>query len=203
MTSNGKGNSQDVTLAASATGLVENATALDREMDRHERLVQSLKNCELDSQKSIAKAAELAQQANDSQQQISGLVRELLDSIHRVRERNMAAVETANSCIEELENRSERLKELLDKFAEIGRTAHEVNQAALEMRQANGTPEEQRTENLIALAARMLAIRDDARQLSTDAKTAGFMDLVKQADGLAQQLASLQNKLQLLADKLR
>jgi methyl-accepting chemotaxis protein len=187
-----------------STGLVQTAVALNTELDKHERLVRSLEGCELDSQKSIGKAAELAREANDTQARITLLVRDLLDSIHRVRERNMGAVDRANSCIEQLEVRSERLKTLLDKFAELGQEAHSVNASALEMRsKTNGKPGEEHVGRLQELAGRMQQIRDGAKQLSDDSKAAGFADLVKQADALAQQLGSLENKLKLLAEKLR
>lgn len=186
-----------------STGLVEAATALDRAIVNHEKLVHSLRNCGLDSQRGIAKAAELAQQIAGTQQHIGQHVKTLLEAINAVRERNMAAVEVANGCIEALDERSTQLQALLERFARLGGSARDLNEVAVQQRAANGEPAELRVAQLEDIVHRMQTIRDEARQLSEEAGKSGFDDLVQQADQMAQQIASLQNKLKLVAEKLR
>jgi hypothetical protein len=182
---------------------VKAATDLEQAIEQNEHLVRSLHGCALDSEKGIVRAAELARQTAASQAQVGVHVQTLLQAIQVTRERNLAAVEEANECVGRIDERSEALKALVERFAEIGGNAREINELAQGLRATVEGDEAGRLARIDAVLERMCAVRDEARALATLARDQGFTDVFGQADALAQQLASLQNKLRLFADKLR
>jgi hypothetical protein len=210
----------------SPTSLVAAATALERELEDNDRLVRALRNCALDSEKGIVRAADLARQTAESQAKVGEHVHALLAAIQVARERNLAAVEVANECVGRIDARSEELEGLLRRFAEIGGNARAINELAQGLRiggaegragaapndgaegRAGAAPSDgdqsgaDRQVRLEAVLERMRGVRDEAHALASLARDHGFGDIAGQANVLAQQIASLQNKLQLIADKL-
>jgi hypothetical protein len=115
----------------------------------------------------------------------------------------VAAVNVANDCVARIDQRSEQLKALVERFAEIGVAAREINELTGVLRAPEDEGGGDRLAQIDRVLERMQAVRDDARQLCDRARDEGFEDITRQADGMVQQIASIHNKLKLYADKLR
>ncbi len=181
--------------------LLEAAKTLDEELERHARLVRGLLKTPLDSEKGIARAAELVRESADAQTNIGGLVQALLAAIKAAHERNVAAVEEANAFVARIDARGGELEALLARFTELGREAREINDLTMTLR-SEGAAAADKEEVLAQVLARMAVARDEARALSGAAREKDFPDVARQADAMSQQLGSLHNKLSLLAGKL-
>ncbi len=182
-------------------GLVAAARSLEQELENHQRLVRALLKSPLDSEKGIARAAELVRESADAQTNIGALVQALLAAIKLAHDRNVAAVDEANAFVARIDARGQALEALLARFSELGHEAREINGLTTELR-AEGGDLRSKEDLLARVLARMAVVRDDARALSTTAHDQEFPEVSRQADAMAQQLGSLHNKLSLLAGKL-
>lgn len=181
-------------------GLIEAATAFDRELQEFARLAQAARRCPLDSQKNLQRIARTYQQVSQSEARLGAAAQALVAAIGAARERQQAQVVELQERAEEVRQRTAAASELLRRYAALGEEAAQlsaqVREAAERGREAGpGDAGAGLISSLTAVHQRMSQLAGDAQALMDDARTADFEDIARQADSLRQQLLSARSKL--------
>lgn len=186
--------------------LVAAAAALDEELHKFEEISERIRTAEMDSQKNLERLANYLREIAETDERLGTRVRELVGAIAAAREKQQKQSEVVAARANELQGRTQVFQSLIQKYADLGTAAANLNaqvQEAFQARQS-GTPEGE------ALAATRLSeinagtgnLAAEAEKVVNAADEAGFTDIARQADSLRQQLLSARNKLNLLHQKL-
>ena len=132
-------------------------------------------------------------------ERIEAKLKALVAAIDGVRARQQTSVEALVSVAHTVELRAKSRDGLLRRFAELGGSAGQVNQLALELttRSSEGASHEELFALLTSLEARMGGVVDEAQAIAEAASTEGWPEIARQADGIRQQTLSAKNKLAL------
>src|SRR5262245_45707127 len=106
-----------------ARGLVAAAEALERELDRYEQVAANLERERLDSEKTLRRAAQALSTVGDIGTRLGEHLGALLSAITIVRERQEALTATIRTSAERIQQRSEALGALLQRWATLGEHA--------------------------------------------------------------------------------
>jgi cytochrome c556 len=179
------------------------AEALDAQMRRFEALADQLRKAPLDSEKSLERASKLLREVAEQDRVLNEAVSALVAAVSAARERQHTQAEAVNARAQELEQRAETFKALLERYGALGRSAAELNQWMQDFaaRRAEATTAEQNAElltRLDALQERMGQVADEAHAVTQLADAQDFTDIGRQAESLRQQILSARNKLGLL-----
>ncbi|HYH96479.1 hypothetical protein [Hyalangium sp.] len=183
--------------------LVAAAEALDAQLTRFESLADQFRKSPLNSEKSLERASKLLQDVAEQDQQLNASVSALVAAVTATRDRQQVQAESVNARAQELQQRADTFKSLLDRYGALGQSAAELNQRMQEFaaQRAQAQTAEQSTEVLATLDAlneRMGQVADEAQAVTRLSEEQDFTDIGRQADSLRQQLLSARNKLQLL-----
>jgi uncharacterized protein YoxC len=184
--------------------LVAAAEALEAQLTRFESLSEQFRKAPLNSEKSLERASKLLRDVAEQDQQLNASVSALVAAVTATRDRQQKEAESVNARAQELQQRAETFKTLLERYGALGQSAAELNQRmqefAAQRTKSQGTAE-QNTELigiLDALDERMGQVADEAQAVAGLAEEQDFTDIGRQADSLRQQLLSARNKLNLL-----
>lgn len=181
------------------TPLTEAAAALEAELSRFEALARETEAVPLDSEKNFGRAARLMQETADCQERTAGLVRALVEAIHRARDRQQTIAQALLARAEELKSRTELLEVLLDRFRALGVEARDVQALVVNASERGAARDVEGTLSMLEQARdRLGSLAGRAEDLARDAREKGIADVEREADSLRQQLTSAKNKLGLL-----
>jgi uncharacterized protein YoxC len=184
--------------------LVAAAEALEAQLTRFESLAEQFRKSPLNSEKSLERASKLLRDVAEQDQQLNVSVSALVAAVTATRNRQQVQAESVNARAQELQQRAETFKTLLERYGALGQSAAELNQRMQEFaaqRTKNQETGGQNTELigiLDALNERMGQVADEAQAVTGLAEEQDFTDIGRQADSLRQQLLSARNKLNLL-----
>ncbi len=183
--------------------LVAAAEALDSQLTRFESLADQFRKAPLDSEKSLERASKLLRDVAEQDQVLNASVSALVAAVTAARDRQQANAESVNAHAQELQQRAETFKSLLERFGALGQSAAELNQRMQEFaaQRAKAQSSEQNAEiisTLDALNERMGQVAEEAQSVTQLAEEQDFTDIGRQAESLRQQLLSARNKLGLL-----
>ena len=139
----------------------------------------------------------------EQDQHLNAAVSALVAAVTKTRDRQQIQAESVNARAQDLQQRAEAFKVLLERYGALGQSAAELNQRMQEFaaQRAKAQTPEQNTEligTLDALNERMVQVADEAQSVTKLADEQDFTDVGRQADSLRQQLLSARNKLNLL-----
>lgn len=183
--------------------LVVAAEALETQLKRFEALAEQLRKTPLNSEKNLERASKLLRDVAEMDQQLNGSVSALVTAVTASRDRQHAQAEAVNAYAQELQNRAETFRALLERYGALGQSAAELNQRMQEFatRRSEAQTDEQNAElvsTLDALSERMGQVAEEAQAVTRYAEEQDFSDVGRQADSLRQQILSARNKLNLL-----
>lgn len=184
--------------------LVAAAEALEAQLNRFESLADQFRNAPLNSEKSLERASKLLRDVAEQDQQLNASVSALVAAVTAARDRQQTQAESVNARAQELQQRAETFKTLLERYGALGQSAAELNQRMQEFAaqrsksQATGEQNAELIGILDALDERMGQVADEAQAVTGLAEEQDFTDIGRQADSLRQQLLSARNKLSLL-----
>jgi uncharacterized protein YoxC len=183
--------------------LVAAAEALETQLTRFENLAEQLRKAPLNSEKSLERASKLLRDVAEMDQQLNGSVGALVTAVTAARDRQHTQAEAVNARAQELQERAETFKTLLERYGALGKSAAELNQSmqdfAVRRSQAQaGQPNDELIASLDALFERMGQVAEEAEAVSKLAEEKDFNDVGRQAESLRQQILSARNKLNLL-----
>ena len=183
--------------------LVAAAESLDAQLTRFESLAEQFRKSPLNSEKNLERASKLLRDVAEQDQQLNASVSALVAAVTKTRDRQQVQAESVNARAQELQQRAEAFKVLLERYGALGQSAAELNQRMQDFatQRAKVQTPEQNTEVLgilDALNERMGQVADEAQAVTQLGEEQDFTDIGRQADSLRQQLLSARNKLQLL-----
>lgn len=179
------------------------AEALESQLTRFESLADQFRKAPLNSEKSLEKASKLLRDVAEQDQVLNASVSALVAAVTAARDRQQKQADSVNAHAQELQQRAETFKTLLERYGALGQSAAELNQRMQEFaaKRAQAQTPEQNTEliaTLDALNERMVQVAEEAQSVTRLAEEQDFIDVGRQADSLRQQLLSAKNKLGLL-----
>lgn len=188
-----------------STSALESVAALLREeIDRFERLTEQATRGALHSQKAIDRGIELVNEAAASHARFGEHLRALIDAVTDARDRQRVSAERLNERTQTLIARRDSYAQVRARFEQLGDEARAINALVLELaalaqgtQGAQGEPGSVHT-TLDEVLARMEAVHAQAREIASQARGEQMSDLEREADALAQRVASTKNKLELL-----
>lgn len=187
----------------SPSELVAAAEALDSQLTRFESLAEQFDKTPLNSEKSLERASKLLRDVAEQDQTLNASVSALVAAVTGTRERQQKHADLVNARAQELQQRAETFKSLLERYGALGQSAAGLNQSMQEFaaqRAKAQTPEQNAglLPTLDALNQRMVEVAEEAQSVTKLAEEQDFTDVGRQADSLRQQLLSARNKLTLL-----
>jgi cysteinyl-tRNA synthetase len=183
--------------------LVAAAESLDAQLTRFESLAEQFRKAPLNSEKALERASKLLRDVAEQDQQLNASVSALVAAVTKTRDRQQVQAESVNARAQDLQQRAEAFKVLLERYGALGQSAAELNQRMQEFatQRAKAQTSEQNAEVLGILDAlnnRMGEVAEEAQAVTKLGEEQDFTDIGRQADSLRQQLLSARNKLQLL-----
>lgn len=188
----------------STSELVTAAEALEAQLTRFESLAEQFRKAPLNSEKSLERASKLLRDVAEQDQQLNASVSALVAAVTATRDRQQQQAESVNAHAQELQQRAETFKTLLERYGALGQSAAELNQRMQEFAarrsQSQGTGEQNKEliDILENLDKSMEKVAEEAQRVTGLAEEKDFTDIGRQADSLRQQLLSARNKLNLL-----
>lgn len=183
--------------------LVAAAESLDAQLTRFESLADQFRKAPLNSEKNLERASKLLRDVAEQDQQLNAAVSALVAAVTKTRDRQQTQAESVNARAQDLQQRAEAFKVLLERYGALGQSAAELNQRMQDFaaQRAKAQSSEQNAEVLgilDALNERMGEVAEEASAVTKLGEEQDFTDIGRQADSLRQQLLSARNKLQLL-----
>ena len=182
-------------------GLATVAEGLEADLVRFEELAEALVHERLDSEKNLRRAAQVLFALHEVEVRLAEHLAALLKAVGLARERQESRAGAVRERAELIQQRSEALSGLMQRWEALGREAAEVTDLAQgatapgdasngEERRDVGSAFERVDERLGTLAESAHALVEAARQVDFD-------DLARQAEGLRAQVLAARNKLRL------
>jgi hypothetical protein len=186
--------------------LTHAVTALEAELQRFESLAEALRTAPLGTQKHLQRAGQVLSEVADADQRLQGLVQQLVAAISAARERQQHQAVLVQERALEVERRARIFQQMLQKQADLGEAAAELNRlfqgaATADVREQSPEERARTLEQLFALGEQVGKLAEAAQVLTGIATEQEFVDVARGADGLRQQLLALHNKLNLLRSK--
>ncbi len=186
---------------AAPGALTAAAEALEGELRRYETLVRDLARERLDSEKALRRAGQVLDNVRESEVRLHVHLAALSEAIVGTRDRQEACADTVAERAADIDQRTDALAALLDRWKALGDEAAEVSrlvQRVLTAPGANGGDASAELGKGCAEVDRRLSrLADEADALSRSAAAAAFADFAKQAEGLRQQVLASRNKVRL------
>lgn len=185
--------------------LVTAAEALDRELRTFEGLAEAVRKHPLSSQKNLERMAATLKEVTESDDRLSAGIQALLAAINHARERQEAQARAVHARALELQQRTEELGALQQRYAALGVSAGELNalmQQIAARKSETGASDADLAAGLGELIEKLGQIAGEAKHLTETARERDFVDVMQQADALRQQLQAARNKLAQLQKSL-
>jgi chromosome segregation ATPase len=176
------------------------AEALDRELERYDALAAELRREPATSEKSLRRSARILEGLSEAEGLLGQCLGRLVAAIDARRRQQEATVADVQRLALAVQERGGRFAELMARWDALARRAADAN-AELQRGGETGTAEGQ-----VALehtAAALATLADEARAIGDAARTDGFADVARNADGLHAQLVSAHRKVVALVDRMR
>ncbi len=179
------------------------AEALDAQLRRFESLADQFRRAPLNSEKSLERASKLLNDVAEQERVLNESVSALVAAVSSARNRQQVQADVITEHAQQLQQRAEAFKALLERYGALGQSAAELNQRMQDFaaQRAQAKTEEQNAElglSLDALHERMGQVAEEAQGVTRLAEEQDFLDVGRQAESLRQQLLSARNKLNLL-----
>ena len=177
--------------------LVTHATALEEELREFERLMHSLENASLKSQRDLARSADLLRELVATEDRLGGALGQLAQAIGRARERQETQAAAVRARAQAIEARSTTLQALLTKYAALGQEASSLNVLLAESAET-GEFGSTVPGVLPGVQERITQVIDNASELIETAKRDDFADVAREADSLRQALITLKGSVNII-----
>ncbi|ABS26439.1 hypothetical protein [Anaeromyxobacter sp. Fw109-5] len=181
------------------SALVAAATALEEELARISSVAREAQRLPLDSQRNVERTAEKLAELGAVDERLGPLVQQLMGAVSALVQGQQEQAVALAARAEEVRARREVLRDLLARYAGLGRAAQELN-AMVQAFAGGAQPGTGGAEppSFQAVRETMTRLIGDAEAVARVSVEQGFEDLSRQADGLRQSLQSARNKLNLL-----
>jgi hypothetical protein len=178
-----------------ASELVSCAGVVERELCRLEELSRSVRDLALSSETNIARAARGLQQAVEQQGHLAQELRVLGQAMLRMQERQQAAMEQLATRALEVQARTLRLSEHMQRFGALGVKAKEAVAALEDIAEPADGRAVEGAVLLIDADERVRGLLDEAKAIADGAEAEEFPELAREAHGLEQRVQAMRERL--------
>jgi len=168
------------------------ALAIEAELDAFEQTIAELDGISVNSEKTLQRAGRALQECANHEERLAELLPALAAAMGTVQARQTRCVERTASATERLKERFEQRSGLVASLASVGDQAQGINEsgkALLKGESAGGA-----ASALAALARQLEGVIADVARVEEQAKTDGWSDVAREAEGLKSQLQSARNR---------
>lgn len=180
--------------------LVAAAETIENDVRRLEELSLSARKTRLNSEKNISRAARELQDALDQQERLAHGLRSLGEAMLRLQQRQQAAFEPLGARAMELQERTARLAEHMERFGVLGVEAGEVIKV-LQRRGGEGEASDEAepvsidASAIVEVDGKLIGLVEQAKTLADSAQHEDFTDIAREADVLKQRVQSMRQRL--------
>jgi DNA repair exonuclease SbcCD ATPase subunit len=185
--------------------LVRAAEAIEHDMQRLEELSLSIRRMRLHNDKSIARAARELKDALEQQEMLARGLRAFGEAMLQMQERQQAAIEPLKARAIEIQQRTLRMGEHMQRFAALGASATEIARALQDLSpetdSSSGKPpraDGAAVTKMIEAEQALLALVGEARALASEAEAEDFTDIAREADAMKQRVQATGGRLEAL-----
>ena len=125
--------------------LVAAAEALDAQLTRFESLADQFRKAPLNSEKNLERASKLLKDVAEQDQHLNAAVSALVAAVTKTRDRQQTQAESVNARAQDLQQRAEAFKVLLERYGALGQSAAELNGTCRTRHPARQGPEQRET----------------------------------------------------------
>jgi hypothetical protein len=187
--------------------LVGAAEAFSETLQRFGALADGLRKGELDSQRSLERAADRLTEVARCEEELQAHAQALMTALAMARDTQQAQADAIRARALEVQSRTEQYATLMRGFEALGKDAAALNTTAQGLGARKRTAEEMvKDGELLAgldeLQERMTAVAGSAEKLTADAREANFGDIASKVDSLRQQILAARNRIALLKETI-
>lgn len=176
--------------AGDSSDLVAAARALEEDIRKLEELSRSVVKIRLHNEKSISRAARELQGALAQPGRIAEDLQQLALAMVRLQERQQAALEPLATRAVEIEQRTAKIGEYMQRFVALGGEAAEASKLLQEVGSGNDP-----SRIFSEVEGRLTHITEGARSLAAEALSDDLPDIARDVDALKQSVGALRGKL--------
>jgi hypothetical protein len=176
--------------------LVAAAAALEAELLRWQDIVDEAERLEVTSEKQLGRAKVLLESCGECEKTLAQSLHAFVTAMQSVQDKQRACMERTIGAAKNVQERVAVRSGLLERFADLGRRAAEVNGpvgAVMEAIQKEAKPDEL-VGPLKEVAEKTDEVVTAAESVAKEAREAEWLDIAREADALKQQIQSVKNK---------
>jgi chromosome segregation ATPase len=178
------------------SALVSSATELEIELERWEELVVEAGEMDVTSDKQLQHAKSVLESCSAAERTMAEQLHAFVSAMQDLQARQRTCMEKTVRAARRVQERVEGRSALLERFAELGRQAAEINEPVATVMKAIGdqAPADDLVGPLAAVAEKTEAVASTAEAVAQAAREADWLDIAREADALKQQIQSVKNK---------
>jgi exonuclease VII small subunit len=190
--SNSNSNSNKKSPDSLATAVV----AFEAELRHFEETVAELNRVSVNSDKTLHRAKNALEACSESEQRLACLLRDFVTAMQAAQAKQQLCMDAALQGARRIQARNEARNALLERVAQLGERAREVNEpiAALMVEGGAPTGAAELLASLQEVGTRMDSVIADCTAVAASAREDEWTDIARDADTLKQQLQAARNK---------
>lgn len=176
--------------------LVAAAAALEAELARWQDIVDEAEQLEVTSEKQLGRAKTLLESCGECEKTLAQSLHTFVTAMQSVQDKQRTCMERTIAAAKKVQERVAVRSGLLERFADLGKRAAEVNGpvgAVMEAIQKEAKPDEL-VGPLKEVAEKTDEVVTAAESVAKEAREAEWLDIAREADALKQQIQSVKNK---------
>jgi chromosome segregation ATPase len=176
--------------------LVASAVALENELATWEETLVEASRLEVTSDKQLHRAKNLLEACGASERVLAEQLHAFVTAMQSLQDRQRGCMERTLEEAKKIQDRVATRSALLERFADLGRRAGEINEPVAAVMEAIGrkAPPDDLVGPLAIVATKTEEVVDAADAVAKDARQAEWLDIAREADALKQQIQSVKNK---------
>ena len=179
------------------SALTAASAALEDGLARWESLVTESERLEPSSDKTLGRAKKLLEDSAACERELAQSLHAFVSAMQAVQERQRVCMERTSAAAQRLQDRVASRQALLDRFAQLGVRAGEINDPVATVMEAigRGAPAQELAGPLDDVVAKTEEVANEADGVAKSAREQKWDDIAREADALRQQILSVKKKL--------
>jgi hypothetical protein len=178
--------------------------AFEADLARYEELANDLKAITINSQKNLARATKLLEEAANFEQRLSDDVTKLVEAMQNARDRQQGSAELTLAAAKKIESRMAEHNLLMQKFAALGERARGASDPVQEVmsQAAENVEPGVLAKGLGEVKTRMDEIVAETDAMIREAEAGDWSDIAREAESLKQKVQAARNKIAITQRKV-
>lgn len=185
--------------------LTQAATIFEQDLTRYEQLASELKGVAINSQKNLARATKLLEEAAAYEQKLATDVGVLVEAMQVARTRQQGSAELTLDAAKRIEARMVEHAALMQRFAVLGERARSASEPVSEVmaaKEGDSVDAGALAKGLGEVTKRMDEIVEETEAMIREASEGDWHDVAREAESLKQKVQAARNKVALTQRKV-